>query len=187
MVGNKLDNPGSDMKARFDALMRKEGPRLFTLAVRLTGNTADGQDLAADTFVRAFRSFDSFRGDAAFSTWVYRICMNLWKNRLRTMKRRKFWSHFSLGEREDEDSPSLDLPGSEPPLDAEMEAGERRLRVEEALGNLEPEDRSILLLRETEDRSYDDIASTLGIPLGTVKSRLARSRDKLRFLLKDVL
>src|SRR5690242_12721928 len=109
-IGNLSEGAGSDLRERFDALMRQEGARIYALAVRLAGNCADGQDLAADTFVRAFRAFGSFRGDAAFGSWVYRICLNTWKNRLRAQKRRYFWSHFSLGGREDEDGPPLDPP-----------------------------------------------------------------------------
>jgi RNA polymerase sigma factor (sigma-70 family) len=185
--GNLSEDAGSNERARFDALMRQEGPRIYALALRLAGNAADGQDLAADTFVRAFRAFGSFRGDAAFGSWVYRICLNTWKNRLRTRQRRFFWSHFSLGGRDDEDAPAFDPPSPEPPPDAPLEKEERRRRVADALDSLGAEDRTILVLRDVEDKPYEEIAELLGLPLGTVKSRLARARLKLRDLLKDTL
>src|SRR5262245_21296514 len=129
--------------------MRQEGPRLYTLAVRLTGNASDGQDLAAETFVRAFRSFGSFRGEAAFGT-----CRKLRKNQLRARKRRFFWGHFSIGSSDDSDeTPALGPADPAPAPDALAEKDERRRRVEAALGKLEPDDRTILLLRETEDLS----------------------------------
>src|SRR5689334_18480971 len=96
-AGNFSEETVSDRETDFEALMRREGPRLYTLAVRLSGNAVDGQDLAAETFIQAYKSFASFRGEAAFGTWVHRICVNQWKNRLRARKRRFFWNHVSLG------------------------------------------------------------------------------------------
>jgi len=88
----------------FEQVMRENGPLIYTLAVRLTGNSADGQDLAQETFVKAYENFSQFRGESEAGTWLYRICVNLWKNRVRYEKRRFFWRHFSLGSR-DGDSP----------------------------------------------------------------------------------
>ncbi len=185
---NFSGDAGSKEKERFEALMREAGPRIYTLAVRLTGNGADGQDLAAETFVRAYKGFSSFRGDAAFGTWTYRICVNLWKNRLRAQKRRRFWSHFSLGPSEDgEDVAPLDPPATEPGLDRPLEDAERKRHVEKALNQLGAEDRAILVMREIEDKSYEEIASLLGVALGTIKSRLARARGKLRLLLEPLM
>jgi RNA polymerase sigma-70 factor (ECF subfamily) len=187
-AGNFSAAQASKEKETFDALMRREGPRIYALAVRLTGNVADGQDLAAETFVRAFRGFGAFRGEAAFASWVYRICLNLWKNRLRAQKRRRFWSHFSIGAAaDDDDAPPLDPPSPEPPPDAAAETADRRRQVAAALDKLDPEDRAIVLMRETDDKSYEEIAGGLGIPLGTVKSRLARARGKLRALLEPMI
>jgi len=169
----------------FERLMRQEGPRIFTLAVRLTGNIADGQDLAQETFVRAYKNFAGFRGEAQFGTWIWRICVNLWKNRVVYEKRRSFWKHISLGTpKNDDDGPGLDLPSGEPPLDRPLEINERQRLVADGLAALEPKDRAILVLRDMEDRAYEEIAELLDIPLGTVKSRLARGRGKLREKLK---
>src|SRR5512141_2477885 len=84
----------SKERERFDALMRREGSRIYTLAVRLTGSVADGRDLAERAFVGAFRSFGSLRGDSAFGTRAYRICLDFWKKRQRTKKRSYFLSRF---------------------------------------------------------------------------------------------
>ncbi len=185
-AGNLFEAPGSNDRERFDALMRAEGSKIYSLAVRLTGNPADGQDLAAETFVRAFHSFSSFRGEAAFGTWVHRICLNLWKNRLRAQKRRHFWSHFSLGNGDDEGVP-LDPPSREPSPDAPLMDGERREAVAAALDRLSPEEKAIVVMRDLDDASYDEISRALDVPLGTVKSRLARARGRLQELLKDCL
>jgi RNA polymerase sigma-70 factor, ECF subfamily len=178
--GNLSGESVSNKTKGFEALMREAGPRVYTLSLRLTGNMADGQDLAAETFVRAYKSFASFRGDASFGTWTYRICLNLWKNRVRAEKRRSFWKHFSLSPRDDEDFPPLDPPAPDKPLDARLTDLERRRTVEEALGRLDPEERAVVWLRETEEKSYDEISDALGIAVGTVKSRLFRARERLR-------
>jgi RNA polymerase sigma-70 factor, ECF subfamily len=169
----------------FEALMRAHGPRIYTLAVRLSGNIADGQDLAQETFLQAHKNFHKFRGEAAFGTWVYRICVNLWKNRVRYEKRRAFWKHISLWSRGDEDDPApLEIPGDDPAPGAVLEGEESRAAVRDALDRLDPQDRTILVLRDMEDKSYEEIAALLGVPLGTVKSRLARGRVRLRDILK---
>jgi len=161
--------------------MRENGPRIYTLAVRLSGNLADGQDLAQDTFVQAWRHWERFRGDSDVGTWLHRICVNRWKNRVRYEKRRSFWKHFSLNGffHDDEESPR-DVAGDDPPLDQTLDASERQAAVQRALSDLDPHDRSIVVLRDMEDRSYEEMAAILGLPLGTVKSRLARSRERLR-------
>jgi RNA polymerase sigma-70 factor, ECF subfamily len=171
----------------FEQVMRENGPLIYTLAVRLTGSTADGQDLAQETFVKAYENFSKFREDSSAGTWLYRICVNLWKNRVRYEKRRSFWKHFSL-ERSGPDEDSVrELPASDPPQGASLEEADRRNAVQAALGQMEPQDRAIVVLRDMENRSYEDIAQFLDLPLGTVKSRLARSRERLRQLLEPHL
>jgi RNA polymerase sigma-70 factor, ECF subfamily len=173
----------------FDAMMRVHGPRIYTLAMRLTGRPADGQDLAQDTFVKAYEHWESFRAEAEVGTWLYRICVNTWKNRVRYEKRRSFWKHFSLSAAAgpDEEAPAPELPSGEAPPAEVIETADRQGLVQKALSDLEPEDRAILILRDMEDRPYDEIAALLGVPLGTVKSRLARSREKLRQTLAPLL
>ena len=168
----------------FDRIMREEGARVYTLAVRLMGNPVDGQDLAQETFVKAYEKWASFRGESQASSWFYRICVNLWKNRVRYEKRRSFWKHISLSASDpDEESPSLELPAFDPPAGSALETGDRQQLVQNEMAKLEPEDRMILILREMEDKSYEEVAHILDVPLGTVKSRVARSREKLRVLL----
>ena len=165
----------------FEQLMRENGPLVYTLAVRLTGNTADGQDLAQETFVKAYEKFAQFREESAAGTWLYRICINLWKNRVRYEKRRFFWRHFSLDHSDREEDPRpLEIPSSDPPHGSSLEQAYRRSLVQDAMAKLDPQERAILVLRDMEDRSYEDIAKLLELPLGTVKSRLARSRESLR-------
>lgn len=166
----------------FEEFMRENGPMVYTLAVRLTGNVADGHDLAQDTFIKAYQHFREFRGDSSPSTWLYRICVNAWKNRVRYEKRRHFWKHFSLSSKDGE--PASEIAASEPGLGSTLENADSQSLVQNALKQLDSEDRAILVLRDMEDRSYEDIADILGVPMGTVKSRLARSRERLRQILE---
>jgi RNA polymerase sigma-70 factor (ECF subfamily) len=166
--------------------MREAGPRVYTLAVRLAGNPSDGEDIAQEAFVLAYRHWASFRGEAHFATWMHRICVNVWKNQMRARKRRAFWKHISLGwsATEDDDTPPVDPPAQEPSLDHALERDETRTSVQGALAQLEEIDRAALLLRDMNDQPYEDISRSLGIPLGTVKSRLARARRRLKTLME---
>jgi len=168
-------------KNDFEAMMRRTGPRLYTLAVRLSGNPTDGQDLAQETYLQAFKHWSAFRGEADAATWLYRICVNCWKNRRRYEKRRAFWRHFSIDARPDgEEGPAREPAANDPPLERPIEEADRRDRLQRALARLEPQERAILVLREMEERSYEEIAELLGVPVGTVRSRLSRSRERLR-------
>lgn len=178
-----------DDKTRdFEAMMRAQGPKIYTLALRLAGRESDAHDIAQEAFIKAYEHWGQFRGEAEISTWLYRICINCWKNRVRYERRRSFWKHFSLdrsGSEDDEDSVPREIAANEAPLDASMETSDRQQQVRTALAALEPQDRAILVMRDMEDRPYEEIAELLDVPLGTVKSRLARSREKLKNRLKN--
>ena len=177
----RLSNPE---KQDFETMMRAHGPRIYTLAIRLLG-PADGPDLAQEVFVSAWKSWERFRGEADPGTWLYRICVNLWKNRVRYEKRRAFWKHFSFdGGAEDERDTARELPSPEAPVGQHVETSDQQGLVQAALAALEPQERAIVVLRDMDDRSYEEIAALLEVPLGTVKSRLARSRERLRHILE---
>lgn len=155
---------------------------MYNLALRLSGNPADAQDIAQDAFVRAMRGLAGLREPSFAGTWLYRITMNVWKNRVRSEKRRAFWRTFSLGFGGDggEERPELQAAAQEPPADAALEQAGEKEALERALAALDPEDRAILLLREIEGRSYEEIAGITELQLGTVKSRISRAREALR-------
>ncbi|MFA6317381.1 MAG: sigma-70 family RNA polymerase sigma factor [Elusimicrobiota bacterium] len=161
---------------------------VYNLSLRLVGNPADAEDLAQDSLLRALKALPGFRGESSLSTWVYRITVNTWKNRVRSEKRRGFWKTVSLdlftGEEHDEE-PAFKAP--DPPLDAGIEATDREKTLQAALMELEPEERAVIVLRDVKEQSYRDIAAALGVPEGTVKSRLSRAREALRLKLKDRL
>jgi RNA polymerase sigma-70 factor (ECF subfamily) len=167
-------------------LLEKHSALVFNLALRLTGNRSDAEDLAQDALLRALRALPGFRGDSLVSTWLYRITVNSWKNRVRSEKRRAFWRTVTLGliTGEDRDGPARELPDHAAPIDAELETAERSTAVQKALLELDADDRAIVVLRDVEDRSYGEIGTVLGLPEGTVKSRLSRARAKLKTLLE---
>lgn len=160
-----------------EEFVRRYGTMVFNLALRLTGNRADAEDLAQDTLVKAMRGLPAFRGDADPGTWVYRITVNAWKNLLRSKGQGGVLRPLSLDAGNGEEP--FEVAGPDPLPEASAEAAEKKRLIEAAMEVLTPEERAVLVLRDLDDRSYAEIAEILDIPLGTVKSRLARARDVL--------
>jgi RNA polymerase sigma-70 factor (ECF subfamily) len=161
---------------------------VFNVALRLTGNRSDAEDLAQDALIRALKALAKFRGDSKLSTWVYTITVNTWKNRVRAEKSRGFWKTISFGAfgNQDDDEPVYEPKGNDAPLDTELEKEGTAAVVQKALLQLDADDRAIVVLREIEERSYGEIGEVLGLAEGTVKSRLFRARAKLKILLDKV-
>ena len=162
---------------------------VFNVALRLTGNRSDAEDLAQDALIRALKALPRFRGDSKLSTWVYTITVNTWKNRVRAEKSRGFWKTISFGafgNDKDDDEPEFEPKGDDAPLDTGLEKEGTAAVVQTALLQLDADDRAIVVLREIEERSYGEIGEVLGLAEGTVKSRLFRARAKLRTLIDKV-
>ncbi len=169
--------------------LEKHSDLVFNLALRLTGNRSDAEDLAQDALIRALRALPNFRGDSKLSTWVYRITVNAWKNRVRAEKSRGFWKTVSFGafgNDKDDDEPDFEPVGHDAPLDTELQKEGTAAMVQNALLQLEADDRAIVVLREIDERSYGEIGEVLGLAEGTVKSRLFRARAKLKIFLDKV-
>jgi RNA polymerase sigma-70 factor (ECF subfamily) len=174
-----------------EQLFEKFSPMVYNLALRLSGNKADAQDIAQDAFLKAVRGLGDLREHSFAGTWLYRITVNVWKNRVRSEKRRSLWKTFSLdwgGDREGGE-PALQVAAQDAPADAALEQRDEKAALEAALAQLDPEDRAMLVLREIDGRSYAEIAGITDKPLGTVKSGISRAREALRVklgaLLKD--
>ena len=173
----------------FGALVGAYETFVYHMAVRVLiasgGSMADGEDVAQDVFIKAWRSLDSFRGECAFSTWLYRITVNTAKDKIRSNNRRRTISLTTTDD--DGEDVEIDVPVTAADEIPEM-AYERRENIKavrEAIEKLPDEMRRILILRDLEDLSYTDIADLLGLEIGTVKSRLNRSRAALKKILKD--
>lgn len=156
----------------FEILVRRHEKSIFNLVYRMLGDHDDAAEVSQEVFLSAYRAIGQFRGDANFSTWLYRIALNH-----ATTRRR------SMSSRQQKTVPIDDMePLSDPELGpAEtLERKEIRERVQLALNKLEPDDATMILLRDLQDISYDEVARVLEIPVGTVKSRLHRARQALK-------
>jgi RNA polymerase sigma-70 factor (ECF subfamily) len=166
--------------------------RLFNAIVRMVGDREESRELAQETFTRGLAKIESFRGDAQPYTWLFRIATNLCISRLRKVQRHRTFSLESgnhQGEGEDQASNLIDRlkPSDVPRPDEELERRERNQEVLLALGRLDPEYRAVLVMRDIEGFDYQQMADVLGLPLGTLKSRLFRARLALRDELKAYL
>jgi RNA polymerase sigma-70 factor, ECF subfamily len=178
-----------DMEA-FDDLTRTHGSYVYNLAYYLTGgNHADADDLSQTTFIRAYKALKRFEGRSEFRTWLHRITVNLWKNMVRSQVRRKYFQHRSLNEPPREGSRGLEQEITEPRPDAyeQVAQGELSKLIQGAIAQLPPDEREVTVLRDVEGYAYEEIAKLCDIPLGTVKSRLARARRLLREALEPML
>lgn len=161
-------------EAAFEALVHLHEKRVYTLCRRMCRNEDDALEAAQDTFLAVWRGIGSFRADAAFSTWLYRLASNACLDILRREK--KHGGDISLDDAEARLDPQDPAP---PPEESVLRAEARRI-VREALYTLPDDHRAILLLREAEQLSYAEIAEITGLELGTVKSRISRARLALR-------
>jgi RNA polymerase sigma factor (sigma-70 family) len=161
---------------RYALLVDRHKDKAFTLAVRLVGERMEAEELVQDAFLRAFRSLDRFRGDAAFGTWFYRILYNLCMTRV-TRRRGK-------PERLDvDDERSLDnifAVEAGPSVLDQLEEDETRRILAEEIGRLPEKFKAVITLFYLQDMSYEEIADVLETPLGTVKTNLFRARSLLR-------
>lgn len=159
-------------RSAFDELVRRTYAETYTLAYRMTGNDDDARDVTQEAYLRAFRGLKRFRGDARFTTWMYRITANCAATHMG--KRRKH-RHEEL----DESVPLADEhPASSPEL--RMEVTDLRARLVEAVEQLPPKLRSVVVLRDVYDLPHEAIAAELGISESAAKVRLHRARRRLR-------
>ncbi|HEX8140147.1 MAG TPA: sigma-70 family RNA polymerase sigma factor [Pyrinomonadaceae bacterium] len=169
--------------AAFDRLVEERSGEVYALLYRLTEDAEEARDLTQETFLRAFQHIARFRGDADLKTWIYRIAINQARNRWRWWRRRRRDQTVSLdiegGERQEPLSASLPDHGRRDP-EQETLSRERERALRRALQTLSRPFREAVILRDVEGLSYEEIAATLEISIGTVKSRLSRARLELR-------
>jgi len=162
--------------------------RIFSRVFGLLRNREDAEEVTQDTFIRAQRGLESFRGDASFSTWLYQIATNLAHNRYWFWWRRKRHASVSLDQSlTDDDATSLhDVLPSPEPNPGQLQATQELVdEVAKAMSMINAAHREILTLRNVKNLSYEEIGQALGINVGTVKSRIARARESLRAAMGD--
>ena len=170
-------------RAAFEALVRRHQTRIVNYAMAIVKDPADAEDVAQETFIRAYRSLARFRGDSSFKTWLYTIATNAARTGLERRGRR---GRVEDGSLDDEAGPlaAADVPAGD--ADAET-ALVRREAIDRALAALPPDLRVAVVLRDVEGLDYKEIAAATGAPIGTVESRIFRARRRLRPLLQPLM
>lgn len=176
-----------DLQA-FDQLVEQYQPMVYSLALRILGDPEDARDSTQESFLKVYRHFGSFRGEASLRTWICRIAINQARSTERWWRRRKRRETSSLDapispDSGDDTAPIDLLPSPAASPEAEAMSRERTGRIELALGRLKKDFRIAVILRDIEGLSYEEIAWVTGISVGTVKSRIARGREMLREVL----
>jgi RNA polymerase sigma-70 factor, ECF subfamily len=169
----------------FDEIVRRYGDKVFSLIYRMLGNRQEAEDVAQEVFITVFKTVDGFRGEAKFSTWLLRIAANQSKNRIKYLSRRP----TDGGEIDDPAQAEAEAPGATPgPIahaqidapDKMLEATETKGLLQVAIADLDEEHRLLVILRDVEEMSYQEIGEITGLPEGTIKSRLHRARMAIK-------
>ena len=174
-------------KHMFDRLVLRYQHKVFNLCYRFLGDYDEADDCAQETFVKVFRSLRSFRFDSSFATWLYSITVNTCKNRLKAADYRYRKKMVSITPADDTDGKTVphEIEDHAPSPFSRLEAKESELLLQRAIDSLPQDAKTVIILRDIEGLSYEEIAHVTGYNLGTVKSKLARSRQQLRQMLRE--
>jgi RNA polymerase sigma-70 factor (ECF subfamily) len=170
----------------FDELVTRYRTRVFGMIYNMVHSEQDAWDLAQDSFVKAWKSIKRFRGQSSFYTWIYRIVMNVTIDWLRKKQVKAGGAEFDDSiQLKEVDPASKTMPKADPIPSEQIEQKEIRAEIDKAIGQLSPEHRAVILMKEIDGMQYHEIAETLGCSIGTVMSRLFYARKKLQNLLRD--
>jgi RNA polymerase sigma-70 factor (ECF subfamily) len=164
----------------FRELLETHRDRVYNICYRMLGNRHESEDVAQEVFITVFKTIDTFREEAKFSTWLYRVAVNQCKNRIKYLARRHDRSHDEL---DDQSSGANGTPIGAPlpsTPDRALEGAQLEKLMQDAIGELDEDQRTVVVLRDIEDLSIEEICEITGLPDGTVKSRLHRARLVLR-------
>jgi RNA polymerase sigma-70 factor, ECF subfamily len=171
----------------FDELVVRYRTRVFGMIYNMVHNEQDAWDLAQDSFVKAWKSIKRFRGQSSFYTWIYRIVMNVTIDSLRKKQIKGAGAEFDDSiQLKEIDPASRTVPKPDAMPYENMQRSEIRAQINQAISQLTPEHRAVILMKEIEDMQYHEIAEALGCSIGTVMSRLFYARKRLQALLQDV-
>lgn len=162
----------------FEKIVLQYENKVYNLAYRYTGNEFDARDISQEVFLRVYRFLGQFNEESLFSTWLYRVALNVCKDSLRK-KYSKNEMNFSEFEGKDGDY-TFDVPDLKYNPENELEQSELRREIADGLQKISPEHREILIMRDVVGMAYEDISKVLELEEGTVKSRISRAREKMR-------
>lgn len=169
-------------ESAFAQLVELHQKKVYNLAYRMTGNHEDAMDVSQEAFLKAWKALPNFKGDSSFSTWMYRLTTNAAIDFLRKQKPK---DSLTSTYEADEEGTELQIPDTSISPETALMHKELGEFIQEGMSKLPSHQKEVLILREMEGLSYQEISSTLAVDLGTVKSRIARARTTLRsFLLK---
>lgn len=171
--------------APFEKLVTRYRGRIYAMILNLTGNDADAWDLSQEAFLKAWRALPKFEARSQFYTWLYRIAHNVTYDWLRKRKIQGDEFDDNIATRAPA-AGAATVPHGDRRPDQNMTGRETAERIQQALQELSPEHRAVILLREVEGMAYEDIAESVGCSMGTVMSRLFYARKRLQELLRDV-
>jgi RNA polymerase sigma-70 factor (ECF subfamily) len=176
-------------KAAFDVLVKRHKVRLYNYLLRLLRNPDEAEEVAQETFVRAYIHAEKYRTIARFSTWLYTIGTNLVRNRIRKYKSRPKFFSLALGRSDDDedDRGSIDLPDDADNPDRTLEKQELQELVAQGIEGIPLRYREAFVLREINQFTYEEIAEITGLKLGTVRSRINRGRGHFRAIMEPLL
>jgi RNA polymerase sigma-70 factor (ECF subfamily) len=177
---------GKGDKGAFNEIMRRYGSKMVNLAYRITGDRELAEDIGQETFLRAYRSAARYREISKFSTWLHTIAINLCRNELRRRKFRMF-SLEGMAERDEDSKVRVDIADEKSTPDREVERKELGHLIKSAIATLPEKFRTPLVLRDMQGLTYEEIGEMLGLPEGTVKSRINRARLRVKELLEPTL
>lgn len=172
-------------EAAFETLVRRFQKRAFAVAYGLVGDHSEAMEVVHEAFIKVFRSIDRFRGDSTLYTWLYRIVVNLSLDHLRARKHLPTDSLTHTDEEGEDSGEERHESNSIHHPDRILESSQLREGLNRALARLSPDHRAVIILREVEGLSYDEIAQAMGCTMGTVMSRLFYARRKLQDMLKE--
>jgi len=177
-------------RAAFNELVRRHQKKVFNLCFRMLGNRHEAEDVAQDVFVTAFRAIKSFRGDSALSTWLHRVAVNNCKNRLKFLRRRKYFHTESMDAVRDDGENEMVREyrdDSEDSPEQVRERSELSREIQRAIDQLDEDYKAVIVLRDIQGFSYQEIAEILDLKEGTVKSRIHRARSELQQKLRHLI
>jgi RNA polymerase sigma-70 factor (ECF subfamily) len=167
-------------RAAFDSIITVYRQMIAGLCFKYMRNQEEALDMAQEVFCAAYTNIKSFQYKSKFSTWLYRVAVNLCINRLGALKSRHYYDTGSISGDEKEEKPAIEIRDKRPDAADELEAVEANRMIMEALEDFDADSKNVIILREMQELEYEEISTMLNMPVGSVKSKLSRAREKLR-------